>query len=189
MRIKSFADLRAYWREDYAANNRRFWEPGFQALAIHRFGVWVDGIGWAPARFLLRRLYFLLSGFAKLFYGVEVPYTAEVGRRLRLAHGQCGVVIGRFCRIGDDCVIRHNVTLGRLSGPSSERDVPRLGNRVEIGAGAVIVGPVTIGDDAIIGPNVVVREDVPPESTVMPQTPQIKPRRRLRRKRQTLTSV
>jgi serine O-acetyltransferase len=175
-RVPSFAALRAHWREDYAANGRRFWEPGFQALAIYRFGVWVDGIGSRLLRGPLRRLYFFLNALVEIVYGIRLFYTAEIGRRVRFVHGQCGLVIAPLCRIGDDCVLRQNVTLGRRGGGTPPDAVPRLGDRVEIGAGAVLIGAIAVGDDVLIGPNVVVREDVPPASVVMPETPRVRPR-------------
>lgn len=178
VRIGSFAELRAFWREDHAVNGRRLHDPGFQALAIYRFGVWVDGIRSGLLRWPLRRLYFLLNALVRIGYGIEINYTAEIGRRLQLAHAQCGVVFSRYCRIGDDCVIRQNVTIGKLRSKGPNREVPVLGNRVEIGAGAVVLGPIRIGDDVIIGANTVVREDVPAGAVVLPPTPEIRLRRR-----------
>lgn len=177
VRIASFAELRALWKEDYAANERRLHEPGFQALAIYRFGVWIDGLGPALLRFPLRRLYFLLSALVRIGYGIQIYHTTEIGRRLQLAHAQSGVTISRYCRIGDDCVIRQNVTIGKLRSRGPNTEVPVLGNRVEIGAGAVLVGPIRIGDDVIIGANTVVREDVPAGCVVLPPAPEIRQRR------------
>jgi serine O-acetyltransferase len=174
MRIKSFADLRALWKEDYRTNGRRLYEPGFQALAIYRFGVWVDGIRFAPLRYPLRKLYFFLYALMEVAYGIRLYYTAEIGRRLQLAHAQCGVIIARRCRIGDDCILRQNVTVGKLRSRAPDTAVPVLGNRIEIGAGAVLVGPISVGDDAVIGANVVVREDVPAGAVVLPPAPVIK---------------
>lgn len=178
-RIQSFAELRAVWREDRRVNGGRILEPGFQALAVHRFGVWVDGLRSTALRFPLRRLYFVLNHLVEALYGIRLYYTTEIGRRLQLAHGQCGVVIARECRIGDDCVVRQNVTLGKRRSHAPSAEVPWLGDRVEIGAGAVIIGPVNIGDDTLIGPNVVVQEDVPARSVVLPPSPETKMRRSL----------
>lgn len=186
--IASWGELRALWREDYRTNGSRFFEPGFQALAIYRFGVWVDGLRIAMLRWPLRRLYFLLNLFVEVVYGIRLYYTADIGRRLQIAHGQCGLVLAPRSRIGDDCIIRHNVTLGRLGRGTPEKDVPRLGDRVEIGAGAVLIGSIAIGDDVLIGPNVVVREDVPPATAVLSETPRLKPRHN-RRSKPALTSV
>ena len=176
VRIKSFAELRALWKEDYQTNGRRFYEPGFQALVVYRFGVWVDGLRLSALRYPLRKLYFFLRAFTEVAYGISLYYTTEIGRRVQLGHAQCGIVIARKSRIGDDCIIRQNVTLGRLRSRAPDDDVPVLGSRVEVGAGAILIGPITIGDDVIIGANVVVREDVPAGSVVLPPKPMIKKR-------------
>jgi serine O-acetyltransferase len=93
-------------------------------------------------------------------YGIELPYTATVGRRVIFEH-QHGIVIHGNCVIGDDCIIRQGVTLGNKSLDRPE-EAPNLGNRVNVGAGAKILGAVIIGDDASIGANAVVLKDVPP---------------------------
>lgn len=183
VRIGSLAELRALWKEDYAVNGRRLHEPGFQVLAIYRLGVWVDGLSAGLLRWPLRRLYFLLNSLVEIGYGVQLNYTVKLGRRLQLAHAQCGVIISRNCRIGDDCIIRQNVTIGKLRSKGPDTEVPVLGNRVEIGAGAVVVGPIRIADDVIIGANTVVREDVPAGSVVLPPAPEIRPRRHRKERR------
>ena len=113
-RIASFAALREHWREDYAANGRRFFRPGFQAVAIYRLGVWADGLENRFARYPLRKLHNLLFHAAKGLYGIEIPASAEIGRRLHIAH-QSGIVISDRCAIGDDCLIHQNVTVGHNS--------------------------------------------------------------------------
>ena len=169
-------DLRAlwtHWREDYAVNGRSLWKPGFIAVATYRFGVWVDGIGPRLLRGPLRRLYFLMFGLVRSLFGIEIYYSVRAGRRLRIGH-QSGIVLHPRSVLGDDCLLRQGVTIGVAR--SGAREVPVLGDRVEIGAGAVVVGPVRIGDDVLIGPNVVVRESVPSGSRVMPPEPEIRPR-------------
>ena len=174
-RIPSWAALRAHWREDYAANGRGFWRPGFQAVALYRFGVWVDGHPNRFLRFPLRKLYKLLYLAVRNLYGIELPSMTRVGRRLHIGH-QSGIVISGFCTIGDDCLIHQNVTIGSPRGGMQPEERPRLGDRVEIGAGAVVLGPVHIGHDTRIGANTVVRESVPPWSKVLPPVPEIRPR-------------
>jgi serine O-acetyltransferase len=92
-------------------------------------------------------------------YGIELPYSVKLGRRVIFEH-QHGIVIHGDASIGDDCVIRHGVTLGnrRLDRPF---DAPTLGRRVNVGAGAKILGKVVIGDDVTIGANAVVCCDIP----------------------------
>lgn len=92
-------------------------------------------------------------------YGIELEYSTEVGRRVVIDH-QSGIVVSGHCRIGDETRIRQNVTMGirHLDDPDG---APTIGRRVDIGAGAVILGRITIGDDAVIGANAVVLTDVP----------------------------
>jgi serine O-acetyltransferase len=173
-RIESFAALCALWREDFATHDRALLVmPGLHTLAVHRFGVWADGLPGRRRRWLLLRLHGLLAFWSANRSGIELPIGARIGRRVKFPH-RGGTVLHGSVRVGDDCLVRQNVTLG-VSGRRREGG-PTLGDRVEIGAGAVIVGPVRIGDDARIGPNVVVQEDVPAGATVRPHRPEIRPR-------------
>lgn len=155
-----FGWLVSSWREDLVANRGQFFGTGYQALAVYRFGRWCgrqDGVfGW-----LIGKVYTLAYLFIRNVYGVEIPQSAVIGRRLWLPHA-VGVVISPQAQIGDDCMIRQNVTIGRFGfGRTRETPVPKLGNNVMVGPGAVIVGGVTVGDGARIGPNAVVMTDVP----------------------------
>lgn len=145
--------------EDWDANGRDWTRPGFQALAVHRFGNWRMGIRPKLLRAPLSVLYRALYRGVRNFYGIELPYTAQVGRRVVIEH-QSGIVIHGASRLGDDCIIRQDVTLGnrRLDRPD---EAPRLGKGVNVGAGAKILGAVEIGDGAQIGANAVVCRDVP----------------------------
>lgn len=163
-RIGSFSELRGYVREDYQTNRRSLWSPGFQALLAYRLGVWVKSIRSRILRGPVRLLARFLGFFVRNFYGIELQLPTVVGRRLQIAH-QHGIVIHPRAVIGDDCLIRQGVSLGGLRpGPVSR--APTLGDRVEVGAGAMIIGRVSIGDDVVIGPNAVVTTNVPPGSIV-----------------------
>jgi serine O-acetyltransferase len=131
--------------------------PGFHALAAHRVGVWRWGLP-KPVRAPVTAGYLLAQLLIRNVYSIELTSRTAVGRRLRLAH-EGGVMIHPDVVIGDDCLIRQNVTIGIVSDDATA--APKIGNRVEIGAGAVIIGGVTIGDDARIGPNAVVTTNVP----------------------------
>lgn len=147
-------------REDKRVNGS-WTTPGFQAMAVHRFGAWrrnLPRLLQPPATLL----YYMMNMVVRNVYGIEIASTTTIGRRFRIAH-QSGIVIHYRAQIGDDCVIRQNVTIG--AGVAHE--VPRLGHRVSVGAGAVIIGDVTIGDDARIGPNAVVMTNVPPGAMVV----------------------
>jgi serine O-acetyltransferase len=101
-----------------------------------------------------------LSQLARALTGIEIHPGAVIGRRMFIDHGM-GVVIGETAEIGDDVVMFHGSTLGGISMNRGKRH-PTVGDRVLIGAGAKILGPVRIGDDAKVGANAVVVKDVPP---------------------------
>ncbi len=101
----------------------------------------------------------LIAGLARLFTGVEIHPAAQIGRRFFIDHGM-GVVIGETAEVGDDVMLYHGVTLGGRSMEHVKRH-PTVGNRVTIGAGARVLGPVLVGDDTQIGANAVVVKDVP----------------------------
>jgi serine O-acetyltransferase len=151
--------LLALIREDWVAHGRDWTRPGFRAIAVHRFGVWRMGVRPKLLRAPLSLLYRAMFRRCRNVYGIEVPYSARIGRRVVIEH-QHGIVIHGNCRIGDECVIRQGCTLGNktLDRPF---DAPRLGRRVNVGAGAKILGAVTVGDDAAVGANAVVLHDVP----------------------------
>jgi serine O-acetyltransferase len=162
-RIKSFRELREFWREDIRIN-KGLWRPGAQALIMYRLGVWQMGLQRGIVRSIALRLYRVLHVFVRNRYGIELYASAQIGRRLYIAH-QSAIVLHPELVMGDDCLIRHCVTIGFTGsapkGSAKLRRGPTTGDRVEIGVGAVIVGPITIGDDVKIGPNAVVMRSVP----------------------------
>ena len=127
--------------------------PGLHAIWVHRLAhrLW-QRPGWRlPAR--------LLSQTSRAVTGVEIHPGARIGRRFFIDHGM-GVVIGETAEVGDDVMLYHGVTLGGRSMQKVKRH-PTVGDRVTIGAGARVLGPVVIGDDVQIGANSVVVKDVP----------------------------
>jgi len=151
--------------EDWIAHGRDWTKPGFRAIAVHRFGVWRMGLASKLLRAPFSVLYRMLYRKVRNTYGIELPYTTKVGRRVIIEH-QSAIVIHGYCEIGDDSIIRQGVTLGNryLERPL---DAPKLGARVNVGAGAKIFGAVTIGDDASIGANAVVLIDIPARATAV----------------------
>jgi serine O-acetyltransferase len=172
---RSFRELLAVVREDHVVNSRGLWAPGFYALAVHRFGAWAYGSGCprlvAP---LARRLHLLGYVLARNVLGIELPWSARLGRRLEVGH-QHAIVVHPHAVIGDDCTIRQGVTLGAASGDPEKfvKQGPKVGNGVSLGAGSVVVGGVRIGDGAMIGPNAVVMTHVPAGARVLAQPPRI----------------
>lgn len=110
--------------------------------------------------------------FVEWILGIELGYKTKVGRRLRLFHGT-GLVVHAGSVIGDDCTLRHGVTIGnRLAGGP----LPTIGNNVEIGCGAIILGGITIGDGARIGAGAIVVKDVPSGAVALSAAATITPR-------------
>jgi serine O-acetyltransferase len=144
--------------EDWNAHGRDWTKPGFRAVAVYRFGVWRMKIQPLALRAPLSVLYRMLFRKIRNGYGIELPYSAKLGRRVVIEHQSC-IVIHGSCEIGDDCIIRQGCTLGNRYIDRPEES-PKLGNRVNVGAGAKILGKVVIGDDACIGANAVVLKDV-----------------------------
>lgn len=159
-------------QEDWSVNSRDWTQPGFRALAIHRFGTWLTDRSGGIMREGLMKIYQTLYRYVRNHYGIEIPLTAKVGRRLHLVH-QGGIVFHWKSVVGDDCVVRQNVTLGAVYSDKTINNGPKLGNRVQIGAGAVIFADVTIGEGAIIGPNTVVMTNVPPGARVVMEPPRV----------------
>ena len=104
--------------------------------------------------------------FTETITGISLPSEADIGPGLHISH-PVGIVISSRAVIGSDCCITHGVTIG-VSGEGANRGVPRIGDRVYLGPHAVIVGPITIGDGAMIGANCVVSRDIPPGARVRP---------------------
>jgi serine O-acetyltransferase len=158
-RIKE--EIAVVFDRDPAARNT--WEvvtcyPGFHAMLTHRLAhrLWGAGLKWL-ARFV--------SHIGRWATGIEIHPGAAIGRRFFIDHGM-GVVIGETAQIGDDCTLYHGVTLGGTSWAKGKRH-PTLANGVVIGAGAKILGPITIGENAKVGSNAVVVKDVPPGATAI----------------------
>lgn len=132
---------------------------GFWALQVYRFGHLRYRFGSKLVRYPLGALHLVLAKIAEIVCGVTIGVSASIGKRLIIEHSGAIVIHGNSV-IGDDCIIRQGVTIGnkRLDDPFG---APVLGNRVNVGAGAKILGRVHIGNDVEIGANAVVINDVP----------------------------
>ena len=132
--------------------------PGIHAVIFHRLShkMWNLNFNW------LARVF---SNLARWYTGIEIHPGATIGRRFFIDHGM-GVVIGETAEIGDDCTLYHGVTLGGISWNKGKRH-PTLEQGVVIGAGAKVLGPITIGKNAKIGSNAVVVKDVPENATAV----------------------
>ena len=139
--------------------------PGVKAVFFHRIANF-----FSVAKLdLLGRI---ISQFSRFLTGIEIHPKAKIGKNLFIDHGM-GVVIGETSEIGDNVTIYHNVTLGGVSpsiNSNEQRDVkrhPTLEDKVVVGSGAQILGPIKIGKNSLIGSNAVVTKDVPEKSIMV----------------------
>ncbi len=154
-------DIRSVFDRDPAA--RTTLEVLLAYPGLH--AVWSHRVAHRLWRWRLKLLARLLSQLTRWLTGIEIHPGATIGNRFFIDHGM-GVVIGETAKIGDDCMLYHGVTLGGTSWKKKKRH-PTLGKGVVIGAGAKILGPILIGDNARVGCNAVVVNDVPAGATVV----------------------
>jgi len=151
-------DLRAPLDRDPAARgwiDVVFSYPGFHALTFHRINHWLWRLG-------LVHLARWLSHVARFLTGIEIHPGATIGQRVFIDHGM-GVVIGETSEVGDGCMLYQGVTLGGTSLAHTKRH-PTLGKNVTVGANAVVIGAIVVGDNARVGSGSVVVRDVPASS-------------------------
>jgi serine O-acetyltransferase len=144
-------------------------------MAVYRFGRWRYTIRWRWLRMPFSFLYKVLKLLSEVVTGIELPCEVTLGRRFRIDHFG-GIVISGDAVFGDDCVIRNGVTVGLKH--TGHRGAPTLGNRVDVGAGAKILGPIRVGDDVLIGANAVVLINVPSNSIAVGVPAKVLPRNR-----------
>lgn len=167
--------LPSNFREDWQTYDGDLFRPGLWVMAVYRFGRWRYGIRPRFLRMPFSFCYKIFAVAATIVIGVELPCETKIGRRLRIEHPGGIVISGDAC-LGDDVVLRNGVTIGlRRTGV---RGSPTIGNRVDIGAGAKILGDIKIGDDVNIGANAVVLCDVPSNSSAVGVPARVKPARR-----------
>jgi serine O-acetyltransferase len=156
----STASLGTLIREDFERHSRSLVHPGLHALVVHRVGHW--GLSQRPpVRKAVKIAHRLVNRLViQNLYGTEIADEAVIGRRVAIGHHQA-VQIPAFAVIGDDSTLRSGITLGFTNGETRREAVPHIGRDVSIGPGAVLLGPITIGDGAAIGPNANVSMDVP----------------------------
>ncbi len=154
-------DVRTAFAEDPAARSAlevALCYPGLHAVWAHRLSHWL----WTHGLRLAGRL---LSHLARFVTGIEIHPAASIGRRFFIDHGM-GVVIGETSQIGDDVLMYQGVVLGGTSLEKKKRH-PAIGSGVVIGVGAILLGPITVGDGARVGAGSVVIKSVPPRTTVV----------------------
>jgi serine O-acetyltransferase len=169
-------------RNDFKAHDRDWGAQGFWVMVVYRFGRWRYGVKPPLLRKVFSLIYRALFKFIQIITGIELPCEARIGRNFVIDHFG-GIIISGYAQFGDDCRIRNGVVVGLRR--VKEKDAPIIGNDVDIGAGAKVLGPIRIGDHVLIGANAVVLRDVPDNSIAAGVPAQIKPRRK---QRPTLTS-
>jgi serine O-acetyltransferase len=148
-------------REDWHTYDRDITRQGLWVMAVYRFGRWRYTVPSALLRVPLSFLYKVLKLVSQILTGIDLPCEVLLGRRFRIEHFG-DIIISGDTVIGDDVVIRNGVTIGlRKTGV---RGAPVIGSRVDIGAGAKILGTIRIGNDVAIGANAVVLSDLPSNS-------------------------
>jgi serine O-acetyltransferase len=163
-------DIRAARHRDPAARSTAevvLTYPGLHAVWSYRLAHRL----WLRRRRLIARI---LSQLTRALTGIEIHPGATIGRRFFIDHGS-GVVVGETAEVGDDVTIYHGVTLGGTTWRHVKRH-PTVGDRVIIGAGATLLGPITIGADSVVGAGAVVIRDAPPHSLVVGMPATARPR-------------
>ena len=151
-------------QEDFETYGGDISKQGFWVMLVYRFGRWRYGIKPRFLRMPFSLLYKILFKLVQILTGIELPCETKVGKRLRIDHFG-DIIISGDTEIGDDVIIRNGVTIGLRR--TDKRGAPRIRNRVDIGVGAKILGPIQIGDDVLIGANAVVIQDVPQNSVAV----------------------
>jgi len=151
-------------KEDWQTYERDIWRQGFWVMIVYRFGQWRYQIKSTLLRKPLSLLYKILRTLCQMLTGIELPCETRIGRRLKIEHFG-GIIISGDVIMGDDVIIRQGVTIGLKH--TNDRASPHIGDRVDIGAGAKILGGICIGNDVVIGANSVVITDVPAGATAV----------------------
>lgn len=168
--MRMFENIREDWRT-YEGDLTR---QGLGVMLVYRFGRWRYTIQQQWLRLPMSILYKILKLLSQILTGIDLPCEVQVGRRLIIEHFG-DIIISGDTVIGDDVIIRNGVTIGlKRTGIAG---APIIGNRVDIGAGAKILGAIHIGDDVVIGANAVVLKDIPANSLAVGVPATIKPRK------------
>jgi serine O-acetyltransferase len=164
-------------RQDLKAHEGNWGAQGFWALVVYRFGRWRYGVRPRLLRKLFSLVYRILYKIVQILTGIELPCEVEIGRNFVIDHFG-GIIISGYARFGDNCRIRNGVVVGlqRVDDPVA----PVIGNNVDIGAGAKILGRISIGNNVAIGANAVVISDVPDDCIAIGVPAVIKPRKRMK---------
>lgn len=152
--------------EDFATYDRNPLEPGLWAVVAHRLGARAQTAQGRAARWAMNLAYQTMFTGIDWVWGIHLPRTVELGRRVRLWHNGCMLLTARS--IGNDVHIRHDTTFGPVRGADGDpKNLPVIEDRADIGSGVCVLGGVNVGHDAVVGANSVVIKPVPPRATVL----------------------
>ena len=151
-------------RNDLRAYEGNWGAQGFWVMLVYRFGRWRYGVRPAILRKLCSLLYHVAYKLIQVLTGIELPCEATVGRNFIIDHFG-GIIISGYAKFGDNCRIRDGVVVGLRR--VDEKYAPNIGNNVDIGSGAKLLGPIKIGNNVLIGANAVVISDVPDNSVAV----------------------
>jgi len=161
-------------RGDLRAHGGDWAAQGFWVMLVYRFGRWRYSVRPALLRKVFSLLYKVLYKFVQILTGIELPCEVIVGRNFVIDHFG-GIVVSGYAQFGDDCRIRNGVVIGLKN--IAEPVAPIIGNNVDIGAGAKILGAIKVGNNVVVGANAVVITDVPDNSLAVGIPARIKARR------------
>jgi serine O-acetyltransferase len=160
-------------RQDLRAYEGRWSAQGFWVMLVYRFGRWRYQVRPVPVRKMFSFIYKVLFKFVQIATGIEFPCETEIGRNFIIDHFG-GIVISGYAKFGDNCRIRNGVVVGLRH--VEDKRAPTIGNNVDIGSGAKVLGPIRIGNNVLIGANAVVMIDVPDNSIAVGVPAVVKPR-------------
>lgn len=148
-------------KEDYKTYQGNFGSQGFWVMLVYRFGRWRYQVRPSILRKLLSFVYKVLFKFIQIITGVELPCETVVGKNFIIDHFG-GIVVSGYAKFGDNCRIRNGVVVGLKN--IENLGAPQIGNNVDIGAGAKLLGQIMVGNNVMIGANAVVITNVPNDS-------------------------
>lgn len=162
-------------RADFHVYERNWGAQGFWVMVVYRFGRWRYGVKTSLLRKPLSLLYRIAFKLVQIITGIELPCEVRIGRGFVIDHFG-GIIVSGYAQFGDNCRIRSGVVVGLRR--IEEKCAPEIGDNVDIGTGAKLLGPIRIGNNVLIGANAVVLSDVPDDSIAVGVPARIIPRRR-----------
>ncbi len=161
-------------RNDLNTYKGDFTAQGFWVMMVYRFGRWRYQIKPNIIRKIFSFIYKVLYKFVQIITGIELPCEVEIGENFVIDHFG-GIVISGYAKFGNNCRVRNGVVVGLKN--IEEPGAPEIGNNVDIGSGAKVLGKIKIGNNVVIGANAVVIRDIPDDSIAVGVPATIKPRR------------